>query len=80
MIKLNNDAVKAVTDNVKQPLDHLYEKLEAEGVFTKVGAAEVYQSIYNFINSLPEFLTDDFGNTANRNVMIDGDEYRKVEK
>tara|TARA_B100001250_G_C19521774_1_gene666337 strand:+ start:189 stop:434 length:246 start_codon:yes stop_codon:yes gene_type:complete len=81
MIKLNKDALNAVTENIKQPLDHLYSKLEAEGVFTKVGAGEVYQSIYKFITDLGEFATDDFGHsTKATNVMIDGDEYRKVGK
>tara|TARA_Y100001973_G_C5047024_1_gene255703 strand:- start:49 stop:294 length:246 start_codon:yes stop_codon:yes gene_type:complete len=81
MIKLNKDALNAVTEHIKQPLDHLYGKLESEGVFTKVGADEVYESIYKFITELGEFATDDFGfNTKATNVMIDGDEYRKVEK
>lgn len=80
MIKMNKDALSALTSNIKQPLDHLYDKLEAEGVFTKVGAGEVYQSIYKFLEDLNGYVTDDFGNTKTTNVMIDGDEYRKVGK
>ena len=80
MIKMNKDALDALNINIKRPLDHLYNKLESEGVFTKVGAAEVYRSVYEFLDGLQENITDDFGNTSKRNVMIDGDEYRKVEK
>ena len=81
MTKLNRDAINLITSNVRQPLEHLYTKLEAEKVFTKTGANEVYDSIYKFLNDLEGYVTDDFGNTSRGiNVMIDGDEYRKVEK
>ena len=80
MTKLNRDALNHIVSGIRQPLEHLYDKLEAEKVFTKTGANEVYDTIYKLLNDLETYVTDDFGNTKTTNVMIDGEEYRKVEK
>ena len=76
---MNKDALDALSKNIKRPLDHLYNKLESEGVFTKVGAGDVYESIYKFLDTVEaEWIDENLDSNTIRNVTIDGDEYRKV--
>tara|TARA_R110002020_G_scaffold429188_1_gene638698 strand:+ start:238 stop:483 length:246 start_codon:yes stop_codon:yes gene_type:complete len=79
MAKVSRDGYNQLLENIKQPLEHLYNKLEAEGVFSKVGGGEVYESIYKFLDTIEaEWIDESMDVKTIRNVMIDGDEYRKV--
>ena len=79
MTRVSRDGYNQLIEKIKQPLEHLYDKLEAEGVFTKVGAGDVYESIYKFLDTVEaEWIDESFDAKTIRNVTIDGDEYRKV--
>ena len=79
MTRVSRDGYNQLIEKIKQPLEHLYTKLEAEGVFTKVGAGDVYESIYKFLDTVEaEWIDENLDSKTIRNVTIDGDEYRKV--
>ena len=79
MRKISRDGYNQLIENVKQPLEHLYDKLEGAGVFTSTGANEVYDSIYKFLESVEEWVEEEHAHSKrHHNVTVDGDEYRKV--
>ena len=80
MARIDTNGIAELNENIKNPLEAIYDKLEAKGVFNDV--ADEFDFIYRFLESIPtDWDTSGLGSAANKipEVTIDGTPYKPVD-
>ena len=80
MARIDTNGIAELNENIKNPLESIFKKLEAKGVFNDV--AEEFDFIYRFLESIEtDWDTRGLGSAANKipEVTIDGTPYKPVE-
>ena len=80
MARIDTNGINQLNENIKNPLESIYDKLEAKGIFNEF--ADEFDFMYRFLESIPtDWDTSGLGSAENRipEVTIDGTPYKPVE-
>ena len=79
MARIDTNGIAELNENIKNPLESIFKKLEAKGVFNDV--AEEFDFIYRFLESIEtDWDTSGLGSGERiPEVTVDGTPYNPVE-
>ena len=79
MARIDTAGIRVLNENIKNPLENIYNKLEAKGIFAEF--ADEFDFIYRFLDTINNDWQKVNENTlANPTptVTVDGKEYRPI--
>ena len=79
MARIDTNGIAELNEKIKNPLESIYNKLEAKGVFNDV--ADEFDFIYRFLESIPEeWDTHGLGSAKEKepDVVINGTPFKPV--
>ena len=80
MARIDTNGIAELNEKIKNPLENIYKKLEAKGVFNDV--ADEFDFIYRFLESIEtDWDTHGLGSAGEKipEVTVDGTPYKPVE-
>ena len=80
MARIDTNGINELNENIKNPLNSMYDKLEAKGVFGEV--ADEFDFIYRFLESIEtDWDTSGLGSAGEKepDVTVNGVPYKAVE-
>ena len=81
MARIDTNGIAELNENIKNPLENIYSKLEAKGVFAEF--ADEFDFIYRFLESIEnDWDISGLGSATEKDpeVTINGVPYKAVEK
>ena len=80
MARIDTNGIAELNENIKNPLENIYKKLEAKGVFGEV--ADEFDFIYRFLESIEtDWDTYGLGSAGEKipEVTVNGTPYKPVD-
>ena len=80
MARIDTAGIAELNENIKNPLESIFDKLEAKGIFDDV--ADEFDFIYRFLESIPtDWDTHGLGSAKEKepDVVINGTPFKPVE-
>ena len=80
MARIDTAGIRVLNENIKNPLENIYNKLEAKGIFSEF--ADEFDFIYRFLESIEtDWDTSGLGSAKEKEpeVTINGVPYKAVE-
>jgi len=81
MARIDTNGIAELNENIKNPLESIYDKLQAKGIFNEF--SDEFDFIYRFLENIPtDWDTGGLGSASEKipEVTVNGTPYRPVEQ